>query len=44
MSTDAATDYVLLSELETKKAALEEQLFDVYEQLEELEAWAAEQG
>ncbi len=44
MSTDAATDYVLLSELEAKKAELEEQLFDVYEQLEELEAWAAEQG
>ena len=44
MAGEAATDYVLLSELEAKHAELEEQLFDVYEQLEELEAWAAAQG
>ena len=44
METEAATDYLLLSELEARRAELEEQLLEVYEQLEELEAWAAAQG
>ena len=41
MAGDAATDYVRISELDAKKAELEEQLLADYEELEELEAWAA---
>jgi ATP-binding cassette subfamily F protein 3 len=41
MAGDAATDYVRISELDAKKTELEEQLLADYEELEELEAWAA---
>jgi ATP-binding cassette subfamily F protein 3 len=41
MAGDAATDYVLVAELDAKKTELEDKLFSDYEELEELEAWAA---
>ncbi|MBE6620120.1 MAG: ABC-F family ATP-binding cassette domain-containing protein [Ruminococcaceae bacterium] len=41
MAGDAATDYVRVAELEERKGALEEQLLGAYEELEELETWAA---
>ena len=41
MAGDAATDYVRVAELEERKNTLEEQLLDAYEELEELETWAA---
>ena len=41
MAGDAATDYVRVAELEERKGALEEQLLSNYEELEELETWAA---
>ena len=41
MVGDAATDYVRVAELEERKNTLEEQLLSNYEELEELETWAA---
>jgi hypothetical protein len=44
MAGDAATDYKRVGELEERKNALEEQLLSDYEELEELETWAASQN
>jgi ATP-binding cassette subfamily F protein 3 len=44
MAGDAATDYKRVGELEERKNALEEQLLLDYEELEELETWAASQN
>ena len=41
MAGEAATDYVRVAELDTKKTELEDKLLSDYEELEELEAWAA---
>ena len=41
MAGDAATNYVLVAELDAQKAELEDKLLLDYEELEELEAWAA---
>jgi ATP-binding cassette subfamily F protein 3 len=41
LSGDAATDYVLVAELDARKTELEDKLLSDYEELEELEAWAA---
>ena len=43
MSGEAATDYKRVAELDERKNALEEQLMADYEELEQLEAWEAEQ-
>ena len=44
MAGDAATDYLRIAALDVKKTELEEQLLCDYEELEELEAWAAAQN
>jgi ATP-binding cassette subfamily F protein 3 len=41
LAGDAATDYVLVAELDARKTELEDKLLSNYEELEELEAWAA---
>jgi len=41
MAGDAASDYVRVAELDARKTELEDKLLCNYEELEELEAWAA---
>ena len=43
MCGEAATDYKKLAELDMRKTELEDELMTIYEELEALEAWEAEQ-
>jgi hypothetical protein len=44
MSGEASTDYKRLAELDARKSELEERLMEMYEEMEELEAWEADRA